>query len=134
MPPGRSISSVLLMLALFVSALFFCGQSSATAGTRASDAAPLITPVDGFNQKSTLKKNVFTTPLSFLENRGQVHPQVKFYAKSPGQHIFFTRGNISFSLNKTKGGFNSDVARRAAPLTALWRKLIRSVEAPQIRI
>jgi hypothetical protein len=110
----RSFSSAILMLALFGSALFFCGQSSAQASTR--------------------KGHVFTTPLQFIENQGQVQPQVKFYAKGSGQHIFFTRGNISFSLNKTKGGFNSDVARRAAPLTALWRKLIRSVEAPQIRI
>ena len=44
-----------------------------------------------------------------MENRGQMHPQVKFYAKGSGQHIFFTRGNISLSLNRTEGGTTSEI-------------------------
>jgi hypothetical protein len=39
-------------------------------------------------------------PLYFIENRGQVAPQVKFYQRGAGETIFFTQEGIGFSLRR----------------------------------
>jgi hypothetical protein len=96
------------VVALLSSAMFFSGSTTLTA------AAPGKGPVDSTMtskplyslisresdgpHKVKVAENYGRLPLYFIENRGQVDKQVKFYAQRQGYALFFTEKNIVFTL------------------------------------
>ena len=47
-------------------------------------------------------------PLYFIENKGQVDSKVRFYAKTPGQTLYFTDEGIVFDLFRKKAEASKD--------------------------
>jgi len=60
--------------------------------TAAATAAPVET------DKETIMKTYGTLPLYFIENRGQLDPEVRLYVKTAGQTLYFTDKRIVFDL------------------------------------
>ncbi|MCX5888167.1 MAG: SBBP repeat-containing protein [Deltaproteobacteria bacterium] len=60
-------------------------------------------PAVAESQKLRAQEFFSKLPLSFIENRGQMDKRVRFYQKSPGQAISFTKDGIFFALLKGEG-------------------------------
>jgi hypothetical protein len=80
---------LLFLMGLLGSAI--CGQALGT---------PVIDKAQAPRAVAQLDRNFGRLPLYFIENRGQVAPQVKFYQRGAGEAIFFTQEGIGFSLRR----------------------------------
>ncbi len=81
-------------------------------GAGAPKASPGNPPM-GEAQKLRAQEFFSKLPLSFIENRGQVDGRVRFYQKSPGQTISFTKDGIFFTLVKGRWQAAGGTIRRA---------------------
>ena len=74
--------------------------------------APLFATPRSLRSSGMMEKPGWSQlPLGFIENQGQVDPQVAFYARAGGQTLWMIRGGIVFDLMR---------ARAPARLQGLW--------------
>jgi len=108
---GLNVLTVIL-LCLF-SLLFFVGSCAA---------------MPGKDEKESIFKSYAQMPLSFIENKGQLDPKVRFCVKTSGQTLYFTDEGIVFDLlrpenSATKGaerGRSSTEVKRERLVFNLW--------------
>ncbi|MCG2771001.1 MAG: SBBP repeat-containing protein [Desulfobacterales bacterium] len=92
---GKGTVAILgTMAALLISAVLFFGL----------EASGAASPMKESPQGVQLEKIYGRLPLYFIENRGQVDPEVRFYERGSGRTVWFTREGVWFSLRRLKGG------------------------------
>jgi len=87
-------SYLVLAVAALGSAIVVSGPAYGDGG--GAPAAPLLNEA----QKTQLVETYGRGPLAFIENRGQVDQQVRYYTRGGGQSIGFTREGLVFALRR----------------------------------
>jgi len=81
-----------MSLGMLIFIAFFFSIGEASSPTESIDS----------ERKMKVQKDYGRIPLYFIENKGQIDEQVKFYEKSQGHNTFFTRDGIYISLKSNQ--------------------------------
>jgi hypothetical protein len=73
-------------------------------------------------------------PLVFIDNKGQVHEQVKFYVRAGGQTLWLTEAGIIFDLLRSNGQRDQEQSGTTAHASAPMSRLSKSQAVTQERL
>lgn len=96
------MSSVLLIWSGSFTEMTPAGKSISLPGADKIKAAEHLTLSAEPSQKDKLKTTCGKQPLYFIENRGQVDSQVRYYVRGKGHALFFTDKEVVLTLRKAR--------------------------------
>jgi hypothetical protein len=88
----------------------------------AREKLPIPEKREGIDQaaKTRMVESYGPLPLHFIENRGQVDKQVKYYTRGPGHTLFFTKEGLVMTLAHPAKVGRDEVARGREPEAGEW--------------